>query len=135
MADTEADFLKIELQLQFLEAAMASTAFVISHLLKDLNNPLIADDQRGELQAIEHHLRTLLHRIRACAQQEIETEDQTREGRRLYRELLQDFETVTLDFTDRVTVLVALLPREELANVQSSLDVLRSFREDFSGLR
>ncbi len=135
MADTEADFLKIELQLQFLEAAMASTAFVINHLLKDLNNPLIADEQRGELQAIEHQLRTLLHRIRACAQQEIETEDQTREGQRLYRELLQDFEAATLDFTNHVTVLVALLPREELANVQSSLDVLRSFREDFSGLR
>ncbi len=134
MADTEADFLKLELQLHFLEAAMADTVFVVSHLLKDLNDPLLADDRRRELQAAEHHLRTLLHQIRARAQQEIETDVQMREGQQLYRALLQEFVAATRDFTDRVAVLAAALPPEKQADVQISLDVLRSFREDFSAL-
>jgi hypothetical protein len=134
MADSEADFLKLELQLQFLEAAMADTAFVVSHLLKDLNNSAIAEEQRSELQAAEHHLHLLLHQLRACAQQEIETEAQARAGQRLYRELLQQFETATVDFVDRAAALVTSLRPEDQADVQASLDVLRDFREDFSAL-
>jgi hypothetical protein len=134
MSEFEAAFVKLELQLQFLEAAMADTAFVVSHLVKDLNCSPEADDQRGELQAAEHQLRTLLHQIRACAQQEIETEDQVREGQRLYRALLREFETATRDFTDRATILAASLPPKEQTDVQSHLAVLRSFREDFSTL-
>ncbi|HTP10006.1 MAG TPA: hypothetical protein VMP08_17235, partial [Anaerolineae bacterium] len=132
MSDTESAFLRLELQLQFLEAAMADTAFVISHLVKDLHCSLDTGDQRSELQAVEHRLRTLLHQIRACAQQEIETEDQVREGQRLYRELLHEFETTTYDFTDRAAALAVSLPAEEQADVQAHLDVLRSFREDFT---
>ena len=134
MADSEADFLKLELQLQFLEAAMADTAFVVSHLVKDLNCSFAAGDQCSELQAAEHQLRTLLHQIRACAQQEIETEDQVREGQRLYRELLHEFETATHDFTERAAALAVSLPLEEQTDVQAHLDVLRSFREDFPAL-
>jgi molybdopterin-guanine dinucleotide biosynthesis protein A len=135
MADSEADFLKLELQLQFLEAAVADTAFVVSHLLKDLNNSAIVDNQRSELQAAEHHLHMLLHQIRASAQQEIETEAQAREGWRFYRELLQQFDTATYDFVDRAAALVTLLPPEDQADVQASLDVLRDFRKDFSALK
>jgi hypothetical protein len=134
MSETEADFLKLELQLQFLEAAMADTAFVVSHLVKALSSSLEAGDQAVELQAAEHRLRTLLHHIRACAQQEIETEDQVREGQRLYRELLHDFKTATRHFTDRATTLAASLPPAEQAAVQVHLDALRDFREDFSAL-
>ena len=134
MSDTEASFLKLELQLQFLEAAMADTAFVVSHLVKDLHCSFEAGDQCVELQAAEHRLRTLLHQIRACAQQEIETKDQVREGQRLYRELLREFETATRDFTDRAAAIAASLPPEEQADVQTHLDVLRSFREDFPAL-
>jgi septation ring formation regulator EzrA len=134
MSESEAAFLKLELQLQFLEAAMADTAFVVSHLVRDLNNSLEAGDQIVELQAAEHQLRTLLHQIRACAQQEIETEDQVRDGQQLYRELLRNFDTATHDFTDRATTLAASLPPEEQAAVHAHLDVLRDFREDFSAL-
>ncbi len=134
MSETEAAFVKLELQLQFLEAAMADTAFVVSHLVKDLNSSLDAGEQNAELQAAEHQLRTLLHQIRACAQQEIETEEQVYEGQRLYRELLHQFETATHDFTVRATALAASLPPEEQADVQGHLAVLRSFREDFSAL-
>jgi hypothetical protein len=135
MADSDPGFLKLEMQLHFLEAAMADTAFVVNHLLKDLNNPAIADEQRNELQAAEHHLRILLHQIRAYAQQEIETETQASEGQRVYHELLQQFETATYDFVDRAAALVAALPPKERAEVQASLDVLRDFREDFSTLK
>ena len=51
MSDTEADFLKLELQLQFLETAMADTAYVVSHLVKDLSSSLGVGDQCIELQA------------------------------------------------------------------------------------
>ena len=134
MSDSEADFLKLELQLQFLEAAVADTAFVVSHLVKDLSSSLEIGDQIVELQADEHQLRTLLHQIRACAQQEIETDEQMRESRRLYRELLRNFETATRAFTDRAAALVAVLPPAEQADVQTHLADLRSFREDFSAL-
>ena len=134
MSDTEASFLKLELQLQFLEAAMADTAFVVNCLVKELHCAPDAGQQCGELQAAEHQLRTLLHHIRAYAQQEIETEDQVREGQRLYRELLHDFETATRDFTGQATALATLLPLAEQPAVQAHLDVLRSFREDFSAL-
>ncbi|HSD82397.1 MAG TPA: hypothetical protein VLG46_00970 [Anaerolineae bacterium] len=134
MANSEADFLKIELQLHFLEAAMADTAFVVSHLLKDLNNPGVADDRLRELQASEHQLRTLLHQIRACAQQEIETEEQASAGQRLYAKLLQEFKAATHDFTDRVTALASALPAEEQADLRASLAVLNDFEEGFSSL-
>ncbi len=134
MADSEADFLKIELQLHFLEAAMADTAFVVSHLLKDLNDPGLGDDRLRELQTLEHRLRTLLHQIRACAQQEIETEVQAREGQRVYQELLQEFETTTRDFTDRATALATSLSANEQAELQASLTVLSDFEEGFSSL-
>jgi hypothetical protein len=134
MTDSEADFLKIELQLHFLEAAMADTAFVASHLLKHLNDPGVAADRLRELQTSEHHLHTLLHQIRACAQQEIETEEQAREGQRLYHELLQEFETTTHDFTDRATALAASLPATEQTELQASLTVLNDFEEGFSSL-
>lgn len=134
MPDSEADFLKIELQLQFLEAAMADTAFVASHFLQDLNNPIVTDDQRRELEAAEHRLRTLLHQIRACTQQEIETEEQARAGQRLYHELMREFETTTRDFTNHATALAASLPAEEQAELQASLTVLNDFEEGFSSL-
>lgn len=134
MPDSEADFLKIELQLQFLEAAMADTAFVASHFLQDLNNPIVTDDQRRELEAAEHRLRTLLHQIRACTQQEIETEEQARAGQRLYHDLMQEFETTTRDFTNHATALAASLPAEEQAELQASLTVLNDFEEGFSSL-
>ena len=134
MADSEADFLKIELQLHFLEAAMADTAFVVSHLLKDLNDPGLDDDRLRELQTLEHRLRTLLHQIRASAQQEIETEVQAREGQRVYHELLQEFETTTHDFTDRALALAASLPPEEQPELQVSLKVLSDCEEGFSSL-
>ncbi|CAG0931474.1 hypothetical protein TFLX_02175 [Thermoflexales bacterium] len=134
MANSEADFLKIEIQLHFLEAAMADTAFVVSHLLKDLNNPGVADDRLHELQASEHRLRTLLHQIRACAQQEIETEEQAHAGQRLYDELLQEFKAATHDFTDHATALAASLPSKEQVELQASLSVLSDFEEGFSSL-
>jgi glucose-6-phosphate-specific signal transduction histidine kinase len=134
MSDAEAAFVKLELQLQFLEAAMADTAFVVNHLVKDLHCSPDAGNHCSELQAAEHQLRTLLHHIRACAQQSIETEEQVRKGQRLYRELLHDFEAATRYFTEQATVLAALLPPAEQADVQVHLDVLRSFREDFSAL-
>ena len=128
------DFLKLELKLQFLEAAIAGTAFVVSHLVRDLSASPTVGDQRAALQTDEHHLRTLLHEVRARAQQEIETEDQVREGQQLYRELLRDFETATQDFTERAAALAAALPPVEQADVQVHLDVLRDFRDDFSAL-
>jgi len=134
MTDHEAEFLKVELQLHFLEAAMADTAFVVSHLLKALNNPGVGDDRLHELQAAEHRLRTLLHQIRACAQQEIETEEQASAGKRLYGELLQEFKAATHDFTDRATALASSLPVEEQAELQVSLTVLNDFEEGFSSL-
>lgn len=128
------DFLKLELKLQFLEAAIAGTAFVVSHLVRDLSASSAVGDQRPALQADEHHLRTLLHEVRARAQQEIETEDQVREGQQLYRELLRDFETATRDFTDRAAALAAALPPAERTEVQIHLDVLRDLRDDFAAL-
>jgi hypothetical protein len=133
MADPQ-DFLKLELKLQFLEAAIAGTAFVVSHLVKELSASPAVGDHRETLHADEHHLRTLLHQVRARAQQEIETEDQVREGQHLYRELLRDFETATRDFTDRAAGLAATLPPEQQAAVQVHLDALHDFREDFSAL-
>ncbi len=134
MTGSESDFLKLELQLQFLEAAIAGTTFVVSHLVKDLSNSLAASEQPGALQADEHHLRTLLHQVRARTQQEIETEDQVREGRQLYHELLHDFETATRNFTERAATLAATLPPAEQAGIKVHLDALRDFREDFSAL-
>jgi hypothetical protein len=134
MSDIQADFLKLELQLQFLEAAMADTAFVVSQLVKALHCSPDTGDQGSELQAAEHRLHTLLHHIRASTQHEIETEDQVRAGQRLYRELLGDFETATRDFTDRATALAASLPADEQAAVQVHLAALRDFCEDFSAL-
>jgi hypothetical protein len=134
MADFEAAFLKLELQLQFLETAMADTAFVVSRLVKELHCAPDAGNHCSELQAAEHQLRTLLHQIRARAQQEIETEDQVREGQHLYRKLLHEFEVATRGFTDRATALAASLPPGEHAAVQVHLDALRDFREDFSAL-
>ncbi len=135
MSETQADFLKLELQLQFLEAAVAGTAFVVSHLVKDLKNSCLDNDQCRELETVEHDLRMLLHHVRARAQQEIETEDQVREGQQLYRELLHNFETTARDFTDRAVVLAAALPLNEQAAVQVHLDALHDFREDFSALK
>ncbi len=128
------DFLKLELKLQFLEAAIAGTAFVVSHLVKDLSASPVAGQQRETLQADEHHLRTLLHQARARAQQELETEDQVREGEQHYHALLCDFETATRDFTERAAILAATLPPAEQADVQVHLNVLRDFREDFAAL-
>jgi hypothetical protein len=127
MSDLQAGFLKLELQLQFLEAAIAGTAFVVSHLVKDLSRSVEAGEQRDVLQADEHHLRTLLHYVRARAQQKIETEEQVRDSQQLYHELLRDF-------IDRATALSASLPPEEQAAVQVHLDALHDFREDFSAL-
>jgi hypothetical protein len=134
MSDIQADFLKLELQLQFLEAAIAGTAFVVSHLVKALSSSPETADQREALQADEHHLRTLLHQVRARAQQEIESDEQVREGQQLYHELLHDFEAATLHFTDRATALAAALPPAEQAAVQVHLVALRDFREDFAAL-
>lgn len=134
MSDIQADFLKLELQLQFLEAAIAGTAFVVSHLVKALSSLPETADQCAVLQADEHHLRTLLHRARACAQQEIETDEQVRAGQQVYHELLRDFETATLHFTDRATALAAALPSAEQSAVQVHLAALHDFREDFSAL-
>jgi hypothetical protein len=134
MSDPQAGFLKLELQLQFLEAAIAGTAFVVSHLVKDLSRSVEAGEQRDVLEADEHHLRTLLHYVRARAQQEIETEEQVRDGQQLYHELLRDFAAATRDFIDRATALIASLPPEEQAAVQVHLDALHDFREDFSAL-
>jgi hypothetical protein len=134
MLDSQADFLKLELQLQFLEAAIGGTAFVVSHLVKGLSRSAETGDQRDALRADEHHLRTLLHYVRARAQQEIETEEEVRDGRQLYHELLCDFATATRDFIDRAMALAAALPPDEQAAVQVHLDALRDFREDFSAL-
>jgi hypothetical protein len=127
MAYSEANFLKLELQLQLLEAAMADTAFVVGLLLKYLNDSLHAGDQCREMQAAGHQLRVLLHQIRVCAQQEIVAEVQVREGQRLYRQLLHEFEMAARDFA-------ASLPPAKQAAVQAHLDALRSFREDFLAL-
>jgi hypothetical protein len=134
MSDSQADFLKLELQLQFLEAAIAGTAFVASHLVKGLSRSVETGDQRDALRADEHHLRTLLHHVRARAQQEIETEEEVRDGQQLYHELLRDFATATRDFIDRATALTTSLRLEEQAAVQVHLDALGAFREDFSAL-
>jgi hypothetical protein len=128
------DFLKLELKLQFLEAAIAGTAFVVSHLVKDLNASPEVGHQRESLQADEHRLRTLLHQARARAQQEIETEDQVHEGQQHYRALLSDFEMATRDFTERAASLASSLPPTEQADVQVHLDVLRDLRDDFAAL-
>jgi hypothetical protein len=134
MSDIQADFLKLELQLQFLEAAIAGTAFVVSHLVQDLSSTRAGADQGAALHADEHHLRTLLHQARARAQQDIETEEQVQEGWQLYHELLGQFETATQDFTARASALAAALPPEAQAHVQVHLAALRDFREDFSAL-
>ena len=134
MTDSEADFLKIEMQLNFLETAMADTAFVVSHLLNNLGEGTVTSEERRRLQAGEHELRTLLHQIRASTQQEIETEEQARAGQRLYHDLMQEFETTTRDFTNRATALAASLPAEEQAELQASLTVLNDFEEGFSSL-
>ena len=135
MSEMQADFLKLELQLQFLEAAIAGTAFVVSHLVKDLSRSPVAADQYRTLQATEHHLRTLLHYVRARAQQEIETDEQVREGQQLYLELLRDFEMATQDFIERAGALVAALPPESQTDVQVHLAALHDFREDFAALK
>jgi hypothetical protein len=131
MSYSQADFLKLELQLQFLEAAIAGTAFVVSHLVQGLSRSVETGDQRDALRADEHHLRTLLHHVRARAQQEIETEEEVRDGQQFYHELLRDFTAVTRDFIDRTTALTALLPPEEQATVHIHLDALCAFHEDF----
>jgi hypothetical protein len=134
MSVSQADFLKLELQLQFLEAAIAGTAFVVSHLVQGLSLSVETGDQRDALRADEHHLRTLLHHVRARAQQEIETEEEVRDGQQLYHALLRDFEAATRDFIDHATALTAALPLGEQAAVQVHLNALCDFREDFSAL-
>ena len=134
MTDSEARFLKVEMQLNFLETAMADTAFVVSHLLKNLPEEAVADVQRRNLQAGEHELRTLLHQIRASARQEIETEEQARAGQQLYQALLRDFEAATQRFYAQAAALAASLPPPEQTEMQSSLEVLRDFQEGFSSL-
>ncbi len=127
MTDSEARFLKVEMQLNFLETAMADTAFAVSHLLKDLPEAALADEQRRNLQAGEHELRTLLHQIRASARQDIETEEQARAGQQLYQALLRDFEAATQRFYEQAAALAASLPPGEQAELQSSLKVTQDF--------